>query len=68
MRTNTQMHDALVRAGFKAHKEVKRDTQSRYDGSDKPTWESLSQFEREYYAERFVRWQANNSFNALNQK
>lgn len=58
---NDQLRQALLRAGFKAEKEIKRDSVSRYTSDDKPSWESLSQFERDYYQERFARWQANSS-------
>lgn len=64
---NNQLAEALVRAGFAQAKETKpkRDTTSRLDESDKPTWAELSSFEREYYTERFARWQKNNSLNTL---
>jgi len=67
---NDQLAQALIRAGFAQAKESKpkRDIASRFDESDKPTWEALSSFEREYYTERFARWQSNNSVDALTQK
>lgn len=58
---NNQLENALLRAGFTKAKETKRDTMSRYTDDDKPSWESLSQFERDYYQERFTRWQAASS-------
>jgi hypothetical protein len=64
---NNQLELALLRAGFAQAKEtrIKRDITSRLDTSDKPTWESLSSFERDYYTERFARWQKNNSSDTL---
>lgn len=51
MRTNNQLEQALLNAGFAkvAEGKIKTAVQPAPEQDDKPQWDLLSQHEREYY-------------------